>query len=148
MVGDLLILQGGIEVPGDGVIIEANQIRIDESSMTGETTLMKKDTLEHCLEKRDQLRQQNKLKRHHDLPSMVVLAGTKMLSGEGKMVIINVGENSAIGKIEKILKSGEAEITPLQAKLEKIARDVGIFGFSASVLIFVILIVLKVVEDG
>lgn len=36
-----------------------------------------------------------------------------MLSGEGKMIIINVGENSAIGKIEKILKSGEEEITPL-----------------------------------
>lgn len=37
LVGDILKLKGGIEMPGDGIVVEANSIQIDESSMTGET---------------------------------------------------------------------------------------------------------------
>ena len=40
MVGDLMLLKGGQEIPGDALVIEANQIKIDESSMTGETKPM------------------------------------------------------------------------------------------------------------
>lgn len=46
--GDLMMIKGGQEMPGDGIIIEANQIKIDESSMTGETKAMEKNTLEIC----------------------------------------------------------------------------------------------------
>lgn len=40
---------------------------------------------------------------HDDLPSPVILSGTRVLSGTGKMIVTNVGENSAIGLIEKTL---------------------------------------------
>lgn len=41
-----MIIKGGQEVPGDGLVIEANEIKIDESSMTGETKVMNKKPLE------------------------------------------------------------------------------------------------------
>lgn len=41
------------------------------------------------------------------------MAGTKILTGNGTMIVINVGENSSIGKIQKILDSGGEELTPL-----------------------------------
>ena len=71
-----------------------------------------------------------------------------MLSGSGRMIIINVGENSAIGKIEKILKSGEPELTPLQAKLELVARNIGFLGLIAAVAIFIVLTIRLLVDQG
>ncbi len=92
-VGDLLILKGGIEIPGDGIIIEANSVQIDESSLTGETQPMKKNTIEYCWKKK----QESDNHSIHSLPSIVVLSGTKVLTGTGKMIITAVGRNSAIG---------------------------------------------------
>jgi magnesium-transporting ATPase (P-type) len=84
---------------------------------------------------------------HHAIPSVVIMAGTKVLSGSGKMVVINVGPNSSIGKIKAILVS-EDEMTPLQMKLEKIARDIGIFGLIAAIIIFVVLIIRLLIEGS
>ena len=50
------------------------------------------------------------------------------MTGEGKFIIIVVGENSCVGRINALLTQGEPEATPLQEKLEKIARDIGKFG--------------------
>ena len=86
---------------------------MDESSMTGETKPMKKESLESCLKKKDELLKEGIDKiSHHAIPSVVIMAGTKVLSGSGKMVVINVGPNSSIGKIKAILVS-EDEMTPL-----------------------------------
>lgn len=93
MVGDVLFLRGGIEIPGDGVVIEANSVKIDESSLTGETEAMDKNVFEYCMKKKEKESEYHM----HTLPSMVVLSGTKVLTGTGKMVITAVGKNSAIG---------------------------------------------------
>lgn len=37
--------------------------------------------------------------KHHDIPSIILMAGTKVLTGNGSMIVINVGKNSSIGKI-------------------------------------------------
>ena len=146
-VGDLLKIKGGIEIPGDGIIVEANSIQIDESSLTGETQPMKKNILSYAIRKRDEALSSGKKLKHHSLPSVVVLSGTKVMSGTGKMIITCVGKNSTIGSIEESLKS-EDELTPLQMKLEKIARDIGIFGLIAAVLIFLVLSIRLIVEES
>lgn len=46
MVGDIVKLVEGMEIPADGILIEAAEIKMDESSMTGETNPIKKDTIE------------------------------------------------------------------------------------------------------
>lgn len=68
--------------------------------MTGETKPMKKEPLEICLEKKKELEKNGVEKLdHHDIPSIILMAGTKIFTGTGMMVIINVGKNSSIGKI-------------------------------------------------
>ena len=81
--------------------------------MTGETKPMKKENIEYCEEKKNEYIKKNHKFEHHDLPSPVIMAGTKVLSGHGNMIVINVGKNSAIGKIKELITSGEDELTPL-----------------------------------
>ena len=117
--------------------------------MTGETKPMNKASLEQCLDKKRDLEKQGIEKLgHHDIPSVILMAGTKILTGNGTMIVINVGENSSIGKIQKILDSSGDELTPLQMKLEKIARDIGFFGLGAAVIIFVVLLIRLLIEGG
>jgi magnesium-transporting ATPase (P-type) len=51
--------------------------------------------------------------KHNSLASNILLAGTTVQCGTGKAIIINVGKNSAIGKIQEKLIAGEEESTPL-----------------------------------
>lgn len=82
--------------------------------MTGETKPMNKASLEQCLNKKKDLEKQGIEKLgHHDIPSVIMMAGTKILTGNGSMVVINVGKHSSIGKIQEILNAGGAELTPL-----------------------------------
>jgi len=145
--GDLLLLKGGMEIPGDGVVIHANSIQIDESSLTGETAPMPKNCFSECWRKKEKEVSSGRPLKMHSVPSIIVLSGTKVLTGTGKMIVTAVGKNSTIGQIEEHLK-GEDEMTPLQMKLEKIARDIGIFGFIAAVLIFLVLSIRLIVEES
>ena len=148
LVGDIVHLKSGMEIAGDGILIEGFTLTLDESSMTGETKPMNKDSLEKCLDKKHALEKQGIEKlSHHAIPSIVVMSGTKVLAGSGKMVVINVGRNSAIGKIQEIMTSGEEELTPLQLKLERVARDIGYFGLIAAGLILIILFI-RFIIDG
>ena len=45
LVGDVVKIQGGMEIPGDAIVVEAHSISVDESPMTGETKPMKKNTI-------------------------------------------------------------------------------------------------------
>ncbi|MCP5019832.1 MAG: HAD-IC family P-type ATPase [Ketobacter sp.] len=148
--GDVIKLKSGMEIAGDGVVIEGFSLAIDESSMTGETKKMNKNTLEYCRKKVKQMRAKKGVEKlgHHDVPSPVLLAGTKVLTGTGSMVVITVGPNSSIGKIKEIMSSGEDELTPLQMKLEKIARDIGWFGLISAVIIFVVLLLRLIIESS
>ena len=150
LVGDLVIIRSGMENPGDAIVIEGFSIQMDESSMTGESDPMIKDSLENCLAKRDEILKKtpNKKLEHHDLPSPVVIAGTKVLSGSGKMLIVAVGPRSSIGKINLLIQSNEDELTPLQMKLEKMARDIGTFGTLAAIVLILALVIRWVVENS
>lgn len=150
LAGDLVLLKSGMEVPADGYVVAGFSLQLDESSMTGETKPMVKDMLANCVAKRDYLLRERGVAQlgHHDVPSPVILAGTRVLAGTGSMIVLNVGKNSAIGKIKDIMNSGEAELTPLQLKLEKMARDIGWFGLISALIIFVALMLRFVIENS
>lgn len=76
------------------------------------------------------------------------MSGTKVLTGEGKMVVIVVGDLSCNGKIRAALNQEEISATPLQMKLEKIAEDIGKFGLYSAIIIVVILLIRFAVEKG
>ena len=76
----------------------------------------------------------------HDVPSPVILSGTRMLTGEGKMIVTVVGDSSCLGKIRALLDQEEETSTPLQNKLEVIAEDIGKFGLVSAIIIFLVLV--------
>lgn len=69
-----------------------------------------------------------------------MLSGTNVLAGEGKMVVIVVGDDSCLGKIRSTLAQDEGP-TPLQNKLQKISEDIGKFGLYSAILILVALLI-------
>ena len=75
LVGDIILLSGGETVPADCLLLEGNGIKIDESSLTGESKLVSKELYEDC--------QENKT-------SPIILSGTDIIKGNGKAMIICV----------------------------------------------------------
>jgi P-type E1-E2 ATPase len=53
LVGDLVMLREGMEIPADGILFKNSDITCDESAMTGETDPLKKETIKMCIVKRD-----------------------------------------------------------------------------------------------
>jgi magnesium-transporting ATPase (P-type) len=124
-VGDIINIEYGMAVPVDGIVIQATQLSLDEAAMTGESDEMKKEILKICLqrleEKKDQEAQNQtkpdkddgaKMSRTHELPSPLILSGTNIAGGEGRMLCLMVGEYSCLGEIIKTLVE-RPEVTPL-----------------------------------
>lgn len=84
--------------------------------MTGETDPLKKETIEACFQKRNEIRNEGEEKNadHHSVPSPILLAGTKILTGEGIFMVIVVGDASSVGKIDVLLRQEVDDTTPLQ----------------------------------
>ena len=133
-----------MEIPSDGFVIEANEVQCDESAMTGETEPMIKCTLAECLAKKTEFIQGNPDYRakdsHHEIPSPLIYSGSRVLQGEGKFVVLVVGPKSCIGRIQEKLET-ETESTPLQEKLEHLARGIGQFGLISAILILLVLVI-------
>lgn len=74
--------------------------------MTGETDPIKKDIMEKCIAKRDKYLAEGEKNNagKHGVPSPLIMSGTRILTGEGKMVVIVVGDSSCLGKIAAILR--------------------------------------------
>ncbi len=132
--------------PVDGIIYQATQLAADESAMTGESDEMKKETLYFCKQRRDEKNaenpkgdENNKMSRSHEISSPLILSGTSIAGGEGKMICLMVGADSCIGQIIAKLIVGP-EVTPLQSKLETIATDIGKMGTYIAILIVHVLL--------
>ena len=135
VVGDVIKIQAGGEVAADGYVIEAHLVECDESAMTGESEPRKKESLAECEAIANQARSEGETD-YHVVPSPILLAGSQFMSGVGAYIVLNVGENSTIGKIQAALEEAheeEDDATPLQMKLETIARDIGQFGLISAV---------------
>ena len=92
--------------------------------MTGEPDPINKNTFYHCRHKKNELETAGNKNSSdkHEVPSPILFSGTKVLTGEGKMMIIAVGDSSCIGKIRMLTGQEDGDTqTPLQAKLEVLA---------------------------
>jgi Ca2+ transporting ATPase len=119
LAGDVIELRVGDIFPVDGLLIEGNDVKIDESSLTGETDLVEKETIEVCKERKiEELEQSGgKALKKHSVPSPFLLSGTRVEEGSGWYISMRVGGNSKSGKIrmdidaqkskKKELKSGD-----------------------------------------
>lgn len=120
LVGDVVAINEGMEVPADGILLESNDITTDESAMTGETDPVQKNILAACAQKLKEVNNENHEEKNEDkhaVPSPVLMSGTRVLTGEGRMIVTVVGPLSCLGKIRALLEKDEEEQTPLQEKL-------------------------------
>lgn len=132
--------------PVDGIILQATQLTVDEAAMTGESDEMKKDIMHFCRMRRDEKNAEgnkmdaaNAMSRAHEIPSPLLLSGTSIAGGEGRMVCVMVGPSSCLGQIiAKLIV--RPEVTPLQSKLEQIATDIGKMGTYIAILIVHVLL--------
>ncbi|KAJ3275572.1 Calcium-transporting ATPase 10, plasma membrane-type [Terramyces sp. JEL0728] len=114
LVGDVVELVVGDEVPADGIYITGNRLIIDESPLTGETQPMKKST---------------------EMPFL--FSGCQVSEGSGLMLVTAVGVQSSGGKIQELLNASQDEMTPLQEKLKDVAILIGKVGVAAGVITFI-----------
>ncbi|KAF9282591.1 hypothetical protein BGZ68_005867 [Mortierella alpina] len=118
-VGDIMLMEPGDLLAVDGIVLKSHNITCDESSATGESDAMKKDTEEHCY----------------------VISGSKVLDGSGCMLVTAVGPNSFFGKTMMAMREATPEETPLQVKLDLLAEAIAKLGMAAAIAMLFTLIV-------
>lgn len=114
VVGDILLVQEGTKVPADGKVLLQNDLRVDESTLTGETALVWKTTKE----KEDDYFRQDRL-----------YAGTLVVGGSGYIEITAIGVNTEYGKISQDLDTIVEAKTPLERQVKKLIRMCGLIAF-------------------
>jgi sodium/potassium-transporting ATPase subunit alpha len=123
--GDVLLIEEGEQIAADARLIEAAEMRVDLSSLTGES-LPKRRTAEpvadgHLL----------------DIPNLV-FAGTPVLSGRGRAVVFATGMQTEFGKIARLSTSVETDLSPLQKEITKLTRIVAIISLAMGASFFAI----------
>ncbi|WP_280672661.1 MULTISPECIES: calcium-translocating P-type ATPase, PMCA-type [unclassified Dysgonomonas] len=126
VVGDIVILETGEEVPADGELIEAISLQIDESSLTGEP-LIDKTTLIAGFDE------------EATYPSNWVMRGTNVMDGHGMFEVKRVGDATEYGKVAEKSTEITGEETPLNRQLEGLAKLIGFVGLILATLTFSIL---------
>lgn len=125
--GDIVLLESGNIVPADMRIIESQNLSIDESVLTGET--LPRDKNSHVMSKEVIV---------NDRDNMAYIA-TSVMRGRAKCVVVETGENTEIGKIASEVLLKEDTKTPLQIRMDKFTKQLGII---LSVLALIITFVL------
>ncbi|CDJ41512.1 Ca2+-ATPase, putative [Eimeria tenella] len=140
VLGDLLQFEAGDELPADCIVVSCRSLRMDESSLTGESEMIKKDTYDGCIAQiADGDTRSPRSMQHHFFSSPVVLSGTTVNSGSGSAIVIAVGQHSQSGQLYQKL-SFDTEATPLQLKLNALAGDIGNFGLVCAIIALCILV--------
>lgn len=126
VVGDIVKIETGDKAPADGRLIEGSDLKVDESMLTGESIAVAKSS---------------KVKLENpkaSLPEQVnmIFAGTFVTFGQGMMIVTSVGDKTEMGHIATELKNAMDTKTPLQEKLDKLAKSITTIGVAASGLIF------------
>ena len=125
VVGDIVILNTGEEVPADGTLLEAISLQINESTLTGE--LMVNKTIDEA-----------SFDEEATYPSNEVMRGTTVTDGHGIMRVNKVGVATEIGKVATQATEQSGEETPLNIQLEKLAKFIEKVGFTIAILTFLI----------
>ena len=123
VVGDVFIVKAGELLPCDGLLLRGSGLKCDESAMTGESLEVPKSVGGEG----------------HSGPYLT--AGAQVTAGAGAMLVLTVGVNTSLGKIIADLEEAEPPPTPLQEKLEEMAKTIGLVGIAGGVLIFLVLLI-------
>ncbi|MFA6971042.1 MAG: HAD-IC family P-type ATPase [Gallionella sp.] len=122
--GDVILLEEGDRVPADGRLIEVNQLKVDHSSLTGESEPQLRTlacTHDNLLESRN-----------------MVFSGTLVQSGNGRALVYATGMNTQIGRIVQLTKESDQVETPIRKELRHFIRIISAIAMTLGVLFFVL----------
>lgn len=125
--GDIVLLEAGNYVPADCRLISSSNLKIEESSLTGETvpTLKEADSI---LQEKTALGDMTNL----------AFATTIVVNGHGEGIVTETGMDTKVGKIAKMIITNETPETPIQKKLGQVGKSLGICCLIICLLIFII----------
>ncbi|KAJ6337041.1 hypothetical protein OIU76_006830 [Salix suchowensis] len=119
VVGDIVFLNIGDQIPADGLFLDGHSLEVDESSMTGESDHVAVNT--------------------QDNPFL--FSGSKIADGYAQMLVTSVGMSTAWGEMMSSITRDSNERTPLQTRLDKLTSSIGKVGLSVA---FVVLLVMLI----
>ena len=122
--GDVVLLEAGDRVPADARLLEAVGLRADESSLTGESVPVDKEA-------DARLSPETPLSERRNM----VYMGTMLTAGRGVAVVTATGTRTELGRVASLVAATRPEATPLQRRLERLARTLG--GFAALIVLVV-----------
>ena len=128
VVGDIVLLESGEEVPADGILQEAVSLKINESTLTGEPQIGKTTDPAH-------------FDKESTYPSDHVMRGTTVVEGHGVMQVTAVGDATEFGKVAEQATVESNEETPLNLQLQRLSKLIGRVGISLAIVTFAALIV-------
>jgi len=122
--GDIVYVEAGNSIPGDGRVIESSYLEVDESSLTGESISIKKHTkvLPMNIQYTDQ--------------KNMVFKGTKVTAGNGYIVITAIGQQTILGGIATLVSEVSEGFTPLQKQVNKLSVFIGYVVIGIAIMIF------------
>ncbi len=125
-IGDIVDLMSGDKIVADGRLIDVNDLRVNESMLTGEWMDVKKNT--NIIDDDVLISEQNNM----------VFAGTNVTSGHGLYVVTATGVDTEIGKISNFVKNEKEPQTSLQEKFADFSKKIGWAIFSVILIFFVV----------
>ncbi|MDH6305661.1 Ca2+-transporting ATPase [Parabacteroides sp. PF5-5] len=127
VVGDIVLLEAGEEIPADGHLLEAISLQINESTLTGEPVISKTTDEAH-------------FNKDATYPSNVVMRGTTVVDGHGVFEVEKVGDATGYGKVYEGSQIDNDIDTPLQIQLKGLAGVISKAGYTIAGLTFVALV--------
>ena len=134
VVGDIILVEVGDEIPADAQLVEAVNLQVDESSLTGEPLTTKSI---------DATKEGNEA-----YPPNVILRSTMVMNGRGTAVVTAVGDATEIGKVAQKSTESTSVKTPLNIQLDKLAKLISKIGTIVSVAAFVIFLVHDILTNS
>ncbi|KAL5561825.1 hypothetical protein UlMin_031572 [Ulmus minor] len=119
VVGDVVLLNIGDQIPADGLFLNGHSLLVDESSMTGESDYVEIDLIKNPF----------------------LFSGSKVADGSAKMLVTSVGMNTLWGEMMSSISRDTDERTPLQARLDKLTTSIGKVGLTVASLVLIVLLI-------
>ncbi|XWS36349.1 hypothetical protein CRYUN_Cryun20dG0077600 [Craigia yunnanensis] len=119
VVGDVVFLKIGDQIPADGLFLDGYSLQVDESSMTGESDHVEVDASRNPF----------------------LFSGSKVADGYSQMLVTSVGMDTAWGEMMSSITGDKNERTPLQARLDKLTSSIGKAGLAVAFLVLVVLLI-------
>ena len=127
VVGDVVLVELGEEIPADGRILEAMTLNVNEACLTGESVPVAKVSTEDTQKEKGE---ETAYARDR------VYRGTMVADGHGLMEVVGVGDGTEFGKTARDSSEETEEETPLNRQLERLSKLIGVIGFAVAALIY------------